>query len=240
MIRKVIKSSFLILMLGFTLSMVSAQENQKLNSNAMKSQSIPLASFKSADIGNPAIKGIVNPVKDGLDITAGGADIWGAKDEFSFTYVERTGDFDIISRIESLTAANLYTKAGLMARENLTAGSRHIYFQVFSDNSPRNKNNGGFEFQFRLVKDSVMKAIYPKSFTGTPEFPVVFPNTWLRLQRIKNVFTGYYSPDGKTWKPYTTYALELPDKIYLGLAVTSHNIDKSSSARFRDISEIKN
>jgi len=206
----------------------------------MKSQSIPPASFKHADIGNPAIKGIVNVSKNGFDITAGGADIWGDKDEFSFIYVERTGDFDLISRIESLTAANQYTKAGIMARENLTPGCRHIYFQVFSDNSPRNKNNGGFEFQYRPVKDSLMKAIYPESFTGSPEFPVVFPNTWIRLQRIKNVFTGYYSTDGKTWKPYTTFTLELPDKIYLGLAVTSHNTDKSSTAKFRDIAEIKN
>jgi hypothetical protein len=239
MIRKIIKSSLVILMLGITLPLVLAQENQKSNSNIMKSRSIPLASFKSADIGNPAIKGIVKVLKDGFDITAGGADIWGVKDEFSFTYVERTGDFDMTSRIESLTAVNLYTKAGLMARENLTADCRHIFFQVFSDNSPRNKNNGGFEFQYRQVKDSLMKAIYPKSFTGAPEFPVSFPNTWIRLQRIKNVFTGYYSTDGKTWKPYTTFKMELPDKIYLGLAVTSHNTDKSSSARFRDIAEIK-
>jgi hypothetical protein len=110
---------------------------------------------------------------------------------------------------------------------------------VFSDNSPRNNNNGGFEFQYRPMKDSLMKAIYPKSFTGTPEFSVVFPNTWIRLQRIKNNFTGFYSTDGKTWKPYTTFTLELPDKIYLGLAVTSHNTGKSSIAKFRDIAEIK-
>jgi hypothetical protein len=226
-------------MSGIILPVVLAQENQKSNSNSMKSQAIPIESFKSADIGNPAIKGIVSVLKDGFDITAGGADIWGVKDEFSFTYIERTGDFDMISRIESLTTADQYTKAGLMARENLTAGSRHIYFQAFSDNSPRNKNNGGFEFQYRPVKDSLMKAIYPKSFTGTPEFPVVYPNTWIRLQRTKNVFTGYYSTDGKTWKPYTTYTLELPVKIYLGLAVTSHNTNKSTFARFRDISEIK-
>ena len=240
MIRKPTKCSFVILIFSITLPVLFAQENQKSNPNTMKSQSIPPASFKHADIGNPAIKGIVNVSKDGFDITAGGADIWGDKDEFSFIYVERTGDFDLISRIESLTAANQYTKAGIMARENLTPGCRHIYFQVFSDNSPRNKNNGGFEFQYRPVKDSLMKAIYPESFTGSPEFPVVFPNTWIRLQRIKNVFTGYYSTDGKTWKPYTTFTLELPDKIYLGLAVTSHNTDKSSTAKFRDIAEIKN
>jgi hypothetical protein len=238
MIRKVIKCSFVILILGITLPVLLAQENQKSNPKPMKSQFVPVTSFKYADIGNPAIKGIVNVEKDGFNITAGGADIWGVKDEFSFTYVERTGDFDLISRIESLTAANLYTKAGLMARENLRAGCRHIYFQVFSDNSLRNKNNGGFEFQYRQVKDSLMKAIYPKSFTLTPEFPVSFPNTWIRLQRIKNDFTGYFSTDGKAWKPYTTFTMELPAKIYLGLAVTSHNTDKSSTAKFRDIAEI--
>jgi hypothetical protein len=240
MIKKIITYSIVILMLVITLLNVSAQNNQKSNPNPMKSQPIPVASFKHTEIGNPAIKGVVSVLKDGLNITAGGADIWGVKDEFSFAYIERTGDFDIISRIESLTAANQYTKAGLMARENLTAGCRHIYFQVFSDNSPRNKNNGGFEFQYRQVKDSLMKAIYPKSFTGTPEFPVSFPSTWIRLQRVKNVFTGYCSTDGKGWKPYTTFTMELPDKIYLGLAVTSHNTDKSSTAKFRDIAEIKN
>ena len=103
-------------MSGITLPVVLAQENQKSNSNSMKSQALPVTSFKSADIGNPAIKGIVKVLKDGFDITAGGADIWGVKDEFSFTYVERTGDFDIISRIENLTVDNQYTKAGLMAR----------------------------------------------------------------------------------------------------------------------------
>ena len=124
-----------------------------------------------------------------------------------------------------------------MARENLTPGSRHIYFQVFPDNNPRNNNNGGYEFQYRQVKDSLMKAIYPKSSVGAPEFPIAFPNTWIRLQRIKNEFTGYYSNDGKTWKAYTTYTLELPSKIYLGLAVTSHNPGKTASATFRDIEE---
>ena len=166
-------------------------------------------------------------------------DIWGVKDEFNFVYIERTGDFDMVSRIESLAAAHLYTKAGIMAREDLTAGCRHTYFQVFSDNNPRNKNNGGYEFQYRTVKDSSMKAIYPKSSAGTPEFPVTYPNTWIRLQRTKNDFTGYYSTDGKAWKVYTSFTLALPAKIYLGLAVTSHNTGQSATAKFRNIAEIK-
>jgi hypothetical protein len=239
MIKKNITYFIVILMLVITLPNVSAQDNQKSNPNLMKTQPIPLSNFKHCDIGDPSIKGTVKVLKNGFDMTASGADIWGVKDEFNFIYLERTGDFDIVSRIESLTAANMYTKAGIMARENLTAGCRHIYFQVFSDNNARNKNNGGYEYQYRLEKDHEMKAIYPKSSEGSPEFPVAFPNTWVRLQRIKNDFTGYYSTDGKTWKPYTTFALELPAKIYLGLALTSHNTSHAASAKFRNIAEIK-
>jgi hypothetical protein len=143
-----------------------------------------------------------------------------------------------MTQVESLTAPHLYTKAGIMAREDLTAGSRHIFFQLFPDNRPRNKNNGGFEFQYRQSANGEMKAIYPASAVGTPEFPVAFPNTWIRLRRVKNDFTGYYSTDGLNWKVYTTYSLELPAKVYLGLAVTSHNPAASATAAFRNVSEI--
>ena len=220
-------------------NLVSAQENQNSVVNPKKVKSIPVENFKHSDIGNPAIAGTVKISGDGFDITGGGADIWGTKDEFNFVYTERTGDFDIVTRIESLSAPHLYTKAGLMAREDLTAGSRHIYFQVFPNNNPRNKNNGGYEFQYRQLKDGDMKAIYPISAEGTPEFPVSYPNTWIRLQRVKNDFTGYFSTDGTSWKIYTTYSLELPAKVYLGLAVTSHNKSDIASARFKNTGEIK-
>jgi hypothetical protein len=223
----------------FTAPFTFSQTNQQPASSTLKSKAIALTAFKQRDIGNPSIKGTFKVTPDGIDMYAGGEDVWGIKDEFNFVYLEKTGDFDFVSRIESLMAAHQYTKAGLMAREDLTPGCRHIYFQVFSDNSPRNNNNGGFEFQYRAAKDSLMKAIYPKSATGTPEFPVKFPNTWIRLQRVGNDFSGYYSTDGKTWKIYTLYKMELPAKIYLGLAVTSHNPVHAASAKFRNISELK-
>jgi hypothetical protein len=238
MIKKSFIYSFAILSILITPG-TFAQTNQNPASTPLKNKAVALTAFKQRDIGNPSIKGTVKVTSDGIDMYAGGEDIWGSKDEFNFAYLEKTGDFDFVTRIESLMAAHQYTKAGLMAREDLTPGCRHIYFQVFSDNSPRNKNNGGFEYQYRAAKDSLMKAIYPKSATGTPEFPVKFPNTWIRLQRIGNDFTGFYSTDGKIWKIYTTYKMELPAKLYLGLAVTSHNPVHAASAKFRNISELK-
>jgi hypothetical protein len=213
--------------------------NSQVTSKSPKANPVAVKNFKHSDIGNPSIKGTVKISSGGFDITAAGTDIWGVKDEFHFVYIERTGDFDFAARIESLIAGDLYTKAGIMAREDLTAGCRHVFFQVFSDNNPRNKNNGGYEFQYRPVKDREMKAIYPKSAEGTPEFPVRYPNTWVRLQRVKNEFTGYYSTDGQNWKVYTKYSLDLPETIYLGLAVTSHNPYHAISATFRNIVEYK-
>lgn len=200
-----------------------------------KSKAVSLKKFKHADIGHPAVTGASTVKGNSLLLVAGGADIWGVKDEFRYSYIEQNGDFDLVSRIESLSPTHLYTKAGLMAREDLTDNCRHIYFQVFPDNSARNKNNGGYEFQYRADQGGEMKALYPARAEGTPAFPVSYPNTWIRLQRSGDVFTGYYSPDGHSWTVYATYTLKLPQKLYLGLAVTSHDTKKSTTAVFSNV-----
>ena len=225
MIKNTITFLFILL---FSASLLSA-----------KQKAVPLKKFKSTDIGNPAIAGSSTVKGNGMNIIAGGADVWGTKDEFRFSYIQQSGDFDLVARIESLSAPHLYTKAGLMAREELTDNSRHIFFQVFPNNNARNKNNGGYEFQYRQKKAGEMKAVYPAKIDEAPEFPVNYPNTWVRLKRAGNDFTGYYSADGKTWKVYTTYTMDLSEKIYLGLAVTSHNASENATAVFKDISTLK-
>jgi regulation of enolase protein 1 (concanavalin A-like superfamily) len=224
-----LKTNFALLIILFlSVGMLTAKE-----------KSVPLKKLKFTDIGNPALAGSTNMTEDGISMTAGGADVWGVKDEFGFSYFEQTGDFDLVARIESLTAPHLYTKAGLMAREQLSDNSRHIFFQVFPNNNLRNKNNGGYEFQYRAEQAGEMKAIYPAKFDGTPEFPVNYPKTWIRLKRAGNEFTGYYSADGKDWKLFTAFTMELSKKVYLGLAVTSHNTKESATAVFRNISTFK-
>ena len=195
--------------------------------------------FKSMDIGNPELAGSTQLLGNKAIITAGGVDVWGVRDEFRFVYVEHSGDFDFAARIENLTDPHLYTKAGLMAREDLSDKSRHIFFQVFPDNRSRNHNNGGYEFQYRKETGGEMKAIYPEKNEGDPEFPVNYPDTWIRLKREGNDFTGFYSSDGKSWKPFTTFTLDISRKVYLGLAVTSHNPKSSATATFSNVSFLK-
>lgn len=191
--------------------------------------------FTSADIGNPALQGTTVEVDGGYDVTGGGIDIWGARDEFQFLYTHIEGDFDIRGRLTALTPADPYTKAGFMARESLDEGAKHAYLQVFPDNSPRNKNNGGFEYQYRLEDGGEMKAIYPVTSTGEPPFPVAFPDTWLRLERRGNVFNGYSSMDGVSWTSYSTFKQSMAEAILVGLAVTSHNAERLATASFRNV-----
>ena len=89
------------------------------------------------------------------------------------------------TRIESVTHANLYTNAGLMARDSLAANARN--------------NTGGYEFRSRDTTAGTSTTIYPSS----PQPAVRYPNAWLRPKRAADVFTSYYPRNGTDWTPLT-------------------------------------
>lgn len=188
----------------------------------------PVGTFTGADVGGPALSGSTTPFAGGYEIQAGGTDIWNASDQFHFAHQQRTGDFDVRTRVESLTRADLYTKAGLMVRESLAADARHVYALVFPSNEPRNNNTGGYEFQYRATTGGGSVAIYP----AAPQPTVNFPNTWLRLKRQGDLFIAYSSADGLNWLEFARFTLDLPDTVYFGLAVTAHTAATRTTARF--------
>jgi hypothetical protein len=196
------------------------------------SRIIMFSDLKYLDIGTATKKGTEKINNNLLEIVAGGSDIWGKHDEFHFGYKILKGDFDLSVQILSLSAANKYTKAGIMARADLSDSSQHVFYQVFPDNSARNKNNGGCEFQYRLEKGSEMKAIYPDPNTSANQFNVSYPNTYIRLKRHGDIFEAYFSNDNKTWWLYTKFELKMPYELFVGLAVTSHNKTDYTTARF--------
>ena len=198
------------------------------------------AGFSNLDIGSPQLAGSAKQVEGGWDIVAGGADIWEKSDQFHFVYKQVAGDFDIAVRVEAFTPAHLYSKAGLMIRESLSPDSPHLMFLVFSDNSPRNNNLGGYEMQVRSVAGGDCQAIYPAVRPpAPPEFPAAYPNSWLRVQRRGHRFSAFGSTNGKAWKLYAVQELKLARQMYVGPALTSHNPDTVATARFRDYTESK-
>jgi hypothetical protein len=178
------------------------------------------AQLTSVDIGSPAVSGSATTVPGGYSITGGGTNIAGNSDQFFFAYETIAGDFDVKVRVASLSAADVWSKAGLMARETVATNSRHA--SVFATPS----FNGCF-FSFRSVVSG------PTTNTGS--FPVGYPNTWLRLRRVGAALTGYSSLDGQTWMQLGTLTLSAPPaSLLVGVAATGANASQAATAEARE------
>jgi hypothetical protein len=190
-------------------------------------------SLAGIDVGSPRLRGQTTHSTHGLEIVAGGEDIWGTRDEFHFAHALVSGDCELSVRIVSLTMADVYTKAGLMLRSSLEAGAEHAFLLAFGDNQPRNKNNGGLEFQYREALNGPCTGIYPpQPLPPQPDFPVSFPDVWLKLVRDGDTMTGLSSRDGQRWKTFCVHQQRLPPAARVGLAVTSHNADQAVKVVF--------
>jgi hypothetical protein len=195
----------------------------------------PVTRLTNVDVGSPQLTGSATEFGGGWDLTAGGVDIWEEADQFHFAFQEITGDFDVAVRVGSFTPAHLYSKAGLMIRESLDTASAHLMFFVFANDEPRNNNLGAYEMQFRPQPGDRCQAIYPEVRPpAPPEFPAAFPNSWLRVARRGDRFSGHVSTDGQTWKLYGEKTLTLAGTVKVGLALTSHNAESGAEASFRD------
>ena len=192
--------------------------------------------FTGADVGNPRMRGSSRLSPSAVEIVAGGEDIWGRQDEFHFACKLVPGNFELVARLDSLEMADVYTKAGLMLRASLDAGAAHAMLLAFGDNQPRNHNNGGLEFQYRVTANGPCTGIYPpQPLPAQPDFPVSFPHVWLKLIRDGDTITGLNSQDGESWRTFCVHRQHLPHAAYVGLAVTSHQANQTVQAVFRHL-----
>jgi hypothetical protein len=179
--------------------------------------------FTPEDIGNPVPAGDSTITSDTFEVTGGGGNLGGTNDQLQFTYLARSGDFDVKVRVASLALSDAWAEAGLMARETLEPGSRFAGVLATPTIS-------GAYFRSRSTVAG------PAAASGS--FPVNYPSTWLRLQRVGNQFNGYAGLDGQGWTLLGTVNLALPSTVFFGLAVSSHNTNQSTTAAFRELSEV--
>jgi YVTN family beta-propeller protein len=175
------------------------------------------------DIGELNLTGgtMYDPASGTFTVTASGRDIFFEEDGFHFTQVALNGDGEIRARVRSFGNINPWAKAGVMIRENLTAGSRHATAFI----TPPTAGNG-----FGMVWRTVANAA-----TAYAEGPAVnpIPDNWVRLVRTGNVVTGYASADGNAWAPVSSVTLAgLTSQVFIGLAATSGQSFESTTAVF--------
>jgi hypothetical protein len=203
-----------------------ADQSAAANVIAPNSQASFVASvYTAVGIGNPPPAGGQVPSGNGLNITGGGTDLGGTNDQFEFSYVQATGDFDFEVRIDSLSLADAWSEAGMLAREDLTPGARGVSVMATPSIS-------GCYFQSRTATNGAT--------TLSGSFPVNYPNTWLRLKRAGSVFSGYGSVDGRNWAQLGTVTATMANTLYFGFAVSSHSASQTATAAFRDFTNVVN
>ncbi len=181
--------------------------------------------------------GFVQIAEDNIIMNGIGNDIWGTTDQFRFVYKQLTGDGSIIARVEHLDNTNEWAKAGVMIRETLDADSALVDGVVSADRRAC--------MQWRSGRAIDMGSPDASSATvlGSFEFP-----HWVKLTRTGNVFKVQHSADGVTWVDIvpetasdpTQITQTMPQTVYIGLAVCSHNAGAVAGAQFTGIATTGN
>jgi regulation of enolase protein 1 (concanavalin A-like superfamily) len=174
--------------------------------------------WTTQDIGAVPLAGTFVNGSSALTISGAGADIWGTADAFCFAWTAMAGDGEIVARVRSIEFVNAWSKAGVMIRQSLDAGSAHAFMLVSAGK--------GYAFQRRDVNDQL--SVNTSGGAGTAP-------AWVRLVRSGDVFSAYVSADGVSWKLVGTDTIPMSGQVYAGLAVTSHSVTAAARAVFDSV-----
>jgi len=124
--------------------------------------------------------------------------------------------------VASIENLDRWVKAGLMIRESLAPGSRHV--SLFA--TPRTER--GIAFQRRRQTDGI--SVHTAG-------PAVAPPGWLTLGRVGDTISAYYraSPTGAWTLVGRETVAGLPASVLVGLAVSSHVDGALATARFDNV-----
>jgi len=157
---------------------------------------------------------------DGTNYTVNGsgADIWGNADGLMFVNETMTGDGTIVARVRRIFEVHAWSKAGVMIRDTLDAGSKQVDMIVSA------AKGAAMQYRSETAGISTSVAIIPGAAPG-----------WVRLTRAGDVFTGAWSKDGATWTTLGSTTVAMGSTVYIGLAVTSHDATRAATGAFDDV-----
>lgn len=154
-----------------------------------------------------------------LRLEASGNDIWGTRDGFRYVYREIEGDFTVTVRLDAVPDTHAWSKAGIMLRVADTDDAANVAVLGTLQN--------GVVMQERLYAGASSRTAGRTSWTsGRP--------VYLRLVRRGNEVRGYMSTNGTSWTELSTVHIELPSKVLIGVAATSHAAGLLGEAAFAE------
>lgn len=181
------------------------------------------AGWSTQDVGSVGTAGSASFSGGTWTVKGSGADIWNTADGFRYVYQPLSGNGQITARVASVGNTDVWAKAGVMIRENLTAGSPQAMAVV----TPAS----GVAFQRRTSAGAA--SVHTAGASVTAPY-------WVRLVRSGSTFTAYSSPNGTTWTQIGTATITMGQNVYIGLAVTAHNNSALNTSTFTNVSVVSN
>lgn len=179
--------------------------------------------WADADVGTVAGSGTgLQTAAGAWSLVSGGFDVAGSADAMHFTYRGLTGNRTLIAKVETVETTDNAAKAGIMIRQDLTAGSK---FTAIMMNA-----GGGYGIDVRSRTTANTGYTYQQAL-GNVTAPY-----WLKLVRSGSVVTASYSSDGTTWTQAAAITLSLSGKFYIGLATTSFSTTYLNTSTFSNVS----
>jgi len=178
--------------------------------------------WSCADIGSPLPSGNQTLSGSTWTLWGGGADIWGTADQFHYVWQPISGDGSVSTQVTAQQNTDAWAKAGVMFRQDTTAGS--AFYAAFV--TPGN----GVVVQYRVSAGAGAGQSAQLSTMAVPAY--------LEVARVGSTYTAYTSSDGATWTPVagSSITLTMPNPTLAGMAVTSHTSAMLSSVTFSNTS----
>lgn len=185
----------------------------------------PMATtLQGQDVGDIGAAGSTSLSGSVYTLRGSGEDIFFNADGFHYALTQLSGDGEIRARVTSQTNQNPWGKAGVMFRETLAAGARHV--MMFT--TPTGAGNG-----FGMVTRATANG--STTYTGGPALNTT-PNNWVRLVRTGTTLTAYASANGTAWALVGSATLSgLTSNIYVGLAQSSGVRSQLGTATFDNV-----
>lgn len=176
------------------------------------------------DVGSPKIAGTASydPASQEYALTAAGANMWAARDEFHFAWTRMTGDFILQARVEFVgKGVDPHRKAGWIVRPNHEADAPYVDGIVHGD--------GLTSLQYRRAKGGL---------TDQSELLVKSADV-VQLERKGQTYTFSAAKYGEPFTSASVFDVSLGDEVLVGLVLCSHNPDVTERALFRDVRIIR-
>ena len=154
-------------------------------------------------------------------VAGSGENMWDVRDDFHFVWKRISGDFTLSTRARFIGAGvEAHRKIGWTIRPSLDPGSAHVTAALHG--------NGLMSLQFRRQTGAITEE--EKSADSLPDVEAI-----IQLERRDGAYFMSVARVGDTLVTQRLGGVALPDTVYVGLFVCSHNATVTERAIFSNV-----